>query len=62
MDANPSKSGSDKSFEEKLAASSLGHGLREIEELGIDHHLLHLDEEMKPPHKRKPCPECGKQP
>jgi hypothetical protein len=51
---------SDKSFEEKLAASSIGQALDEIEELGLDHHLLHLEEEMKPVHKRKPCPECGK--
>lgn len=57
--ANSNKSDSH-NFEEKLAASSIGQGLREIEELGLDHHLLHLEQEMVPPWKREPCPECGR--
>lgn len=48
-------------LDDKLERSSIGAALREIEELGLAHHLLHLDEEMKPAHERKPCPTCGRE-
>lgn len=60
LDANELTSGPE-SFQEKLDRSSIGHAQREIEELGLDHHLLHLEQEMAPKWARKPCPECGRE-
>ena len=48
-------------FQDKLEKSSIGEAMKEIEGLGIDHHLEHLEEEMKPPWKRRStCEKCGR--
>lgn len=44
---------SGKTIDELIAASSIGDGLRDIEERGIDAHLADLEQEMAPKKKRK---------
>ena len=43
---------SGKTIDELIAASSIGDGLRDIEERGIDAHLADLEQEMAPKKKR----------
>lgn len=45
--------GDERSIDELIAASSVGQGLADIEERGIDAHLADLEAEMAPKKKRK---------
>jgi hypothetical protein len=58
----PSAQARDLHVREVLERTSVAEGLREIKEIGLEHHLLHLAIDMAPPQARKPCPECGRQP